>query len=46
MDERGGDRGEHSKKGEHDAHGVHTNRALEVEHDHAIAASADREHFH
>jgi len=46
MNQRGDDRGKHSEKGEHDAGSVHTDRASEVEHDHAIAAFAYREHFH
>ena len=45
MNERGEDRGEHPQKGERDPGGVHTNRAPEVEHDDAIAAFTDREHF-
>ena len=46
MNERGNDRREHSEKGKRDAGGIDEDRAPEIEHDYAIAAFADREHFH
>jgi hypothetical protein len=45
MDQRSDNRGEHSEKREDDTNGIHANGAEKIEHDHAVAPFADREHF-
>lgn len=45
VNERRDEGREQAEKGQHDASGVHRNRSPRIEHDNAIAAFADGEHF-